>query len=415
MFYFKLTSITALLLCAHMICAQSEITTEKLIITDGATTNFVLKSDAIGNASWADPSTLFSGVSTNWSLSGNDIYNNNSGSIGIGTTSPTAPLDVIGTIRANVIQTRGQSIQINRLGTGDRNAFLDFHTTDATTAMNARIIRNAGENGHFIFENEGIGDMIFRVADANRMFLTDTGNFGIGISTPQSRLHVNGELRSGIIRTDDTRIEINEFGSGDRNAILDFHGSDEESDFSARVWRVAGENGNFRIENRGAGNLLFRTSNVNRAAIQPDGKFIVGPQTTATPGNYNLYVVNGILTERVKIATVGTSDWADYVFEDDYKLHTLEEVAEFVKEHKHLPNVPSATDVEKNGYELQQMDSKLLEKIEELYLLTIELNEEKNDLKKENDLLKKSIQESNKIHQQTLQTIMSRLDKLENK
>ena len=117
-----------------------------------------------------------------------------------------------------------------------------------------------------------------------------------------------------------------------------------------------------------------------------------------------MYVQNGILTERVKIATVDTPDWADYVFEPDYEMRSLEEIKAFVKENKHLPNVPSAKDVNENGYELQIMDSKLLEKIEELYLLTIELNEEKEVLSKENELLKNSLID-----------IERRLDKLENK
>ena len=156
------------------------------------------------------------------------------------------------------------------------------------------------------------------------------------------------------------------------------------------------------MENRGAGNLVFRTSNTNRALVKADGKFLVGLQTTPTPGNYLLYVEDGILTERVKIATIASADWADYVFEDDYEFLSLDEIKSFVAENKHLPNVPSAKDVEKNGYEVQVMDAKLLEKIEELYLLTIALNDEKNELQKENELLKQSIGK-----------IESRLEKLE--
>lgn len=237
-----------------------------------------------------------------------------------------------------------------------------------------------------------------------RMTVADDGNVGIGTINPATPLDVNGTIRSGNIVTNSSRIEINDLGSGDRSAIIDFHGSDVEPDFSARMFRIDGENGDFRMENRGAGNLVFRTSNTHRALVKSDGKFLVGTQSTPTPGNYLLYVENGILTERVKIASIGTADWADYVFEEDYHLLTLDELKTFVQKNKHLPNIPSAKDVNENGYELQKMDSKLLEKIEELYLLTIQLNDEKNELKKENRQLKNN-----------LNNIETRLSKLENK
>ena len=61
--------------------------------------------------------------------------------------------------------------------------------------------------------------------------------------------------RSGWIQTNSTRIEINRFGSGDRNGIINFYSSDEsESIAEAQIFRVAGENANLRIENRGTGN-----------------------------------------------------------------------------------------------------------------------------------------------------------------
>ena len=101
---------------------------------------------------------------------------------------------------------------------------------------------------------------------------------------------------------------------------------------------------------------------------------------------------------------MGSADWADYVFEEDYDLKSLAEIKAFVQVNKHLPNIPSAKSVEENGYELQKMDAKLLEKIEELYLLTIQLNEEKNGLAEENKLLK-----------QTQSDILERLENLEQK
>ena len=100
-------------------------------------------------------------------------------------------------------------------------------------------------------------------------------------------------------------------------------------------------------------------------------------------------VEKGILTEKLKVATIASADWADYVFDEKYKMLSLEEVEKFVKANKHLPNVPSAEEMSKNGLDIVTSDSKLLEKIEELTLYMIEMNKEIKALKAENVKLKK--------------------------
>jgi hypothetical protein len=106
---------------------------------------------------------------------------------------------------------------------------------------------------------------------------------------------------------------------------------------------------------------------------------------------YGLLVQKGILTEKIKVATLTSTDWADYVFENDYKRMTLEEVETFVKENKHLPNVPTTNEMMSTGSDLIKTDAKLLEKIEELTLYMIEMNKEIKTLKKENEVLKNVI------------------------
>lgn len=109
----------------------------------------------------------------------------------------------------------------------------------------------------------------------------------------------------------------------------------------------------------------------------------------ATSGSYGLLVEKGILTEKLKVATIASVDWADYVFDNNYKMMSLEEVEKFVKANKHLPNVPSAEEMSKNGLDVVTSDAKLLEKIEELTLYMIEMNKEIKALKKENEQLRK--------------------------
>jgi len=80
------------------------------------------------------------------------------------------------------------------------------------------------------------------------------------------------------------------------------------------------------------------------------------------------------------------SDWSDFVFNEDYHLKPLNEIEEFIKINKHLPEIPSAKEVEANGVALGEMQAKLLQKVEELTLYMIEL-------KKENDTIKKKLAE----------------------
>lgn len=93
-------------------------------------------------------------------------------------------------------------------------------------------------------------------------------------------------------------------------------------------------------------------------------------------GPYRLYVQDGIMTEKLKVALRNSSDWADYVFAPNYQLMPLEQVESFIKTHKHLPNVPSADEMASNGIDVTKTSAKLMEKIEELTLYVIELQKE---------------------------------------
>lgn len=123
------------------------------------------------------------------------------------------------------------------------------------------------------------------------------------------------------------------------------------------------------------------------------GKLIVGNITSAAqlaqfsgPSGYKVYVGGGLITEKVKVALSTTGDWADYVFDENYKLPKLEEVESFVKQNKHLPNVPSAEDYKNSGLDLASVASKQMEKIEELTLYLIEMNKEIKKLKEKIEL-----------------------------
>lgn len=117
------------------------------------------------------------------------------------------------------------------------------------------------------------------------------------------------------------------------------------------------------------------------------------PSALGTSGGYRLVVQDGILCEKVKVAlrATGSSDWADYVFEPEYDLMSLDKVEEFVKENKHLPNVPSLKEVQENGLDFHETSRMFMEKIEELTLYVIDLNKQIKQLKKDNEILKEKL------------------------
>jgi len=104
--------------------------------------------------------------------------------------------------------------------------------------------------------------------------------------------------------------------------------------------------------------------------------------TSTVPSGYKLAVDGHIRTREIR---VDQDTWPDYVFSGDYELMSLEKLKKYIDEHGHLPNIPSAREVETNGMELGRMDRLLLEKIEELTLQIINLEEEMKILKKTNE------------------------------
>jgi trimeric autotransporter adhesin len=107
---------------------------------------------------------------------------------------------------------------------------------------------------------------------------------------------------------------------------------------------------------------------------------------TKTSIDYKLYVEKGILAEKVKVSV--QANWPDYVFGKDYSLMPLKEVENYISTNNHLPEVPSAEVIAKDGLDLGKMDATLLKKVEELTLYLIEQNKKIEVLQNELNTLK---------------------------
>jgi hypothetical protein len=123
------------------------------------------------------------------------------------------------------------------------------------------------------------------------------------------------------------------------------------------------------------------TSLFEAMRISPNGKVGIG---TLSPDEK--LTVNGKI--HAKEIRVDATVMPDYVFEDNYKLASLTEIEAFIKKNKHLSEVPSAAEVEKNGLALGEMNKILLKKIEELTLHLIEKDKEIKQLQRTVDLSK---------------------------
>ena len=127
--------------------------------------------------------------------------------------------------------------------------------------------------------------------------------------------------------------------------------------------------------------LTFYTRSNCKCLSLRDDRVGIG---TISP-QYKLDVVGTIRAQELIIETTG----ADFVFADDYRLRPLSEVEAFITENKHLPEIQSAQEMQENGVSVSELQTKLLQKIEELTLYLIQQEETIQELRQEVEQLKK--------------------------
>jgi len=235
-------------------------------------------------------------------------------------------------------------------------------------------------------KNSFVGDQIFN------------GNIGIGTTPPRAVLDITKTTGNGILSTVFARLsEGDNIGDGTFLGVRAYGTSViEGKSFSIEhsFYNVTNSSINFlRGGSTSGGGISFNTNdNKEQMRIDYFGNVGIG---TLTPKN-KLDVNGTIHSKEVKVDMTG---WSDFVFKKEYSLPTLTEVENHIKEKGHLENIPSEEEVLKNGINLGEMNVKLLQKIEELTLYSIQQSKEIEILKEENKLFKALSERLSKVEQ----------------
>jgi hypothetical protein len=128
---------------------------------------------------------------------------------------------------------------------------------------------------------------------------------------------------------------------------------------------------------------MLGSNDYSKLTILSSGNVLIG-KTTQQNSAYKLDVAGFVRANKVVVNTTG----ADFVFEPAYKLSSLKEVELFIQKNRHLPGIPSAKEMQSDGLDVGEQQSKLLQKIEELTLYLIAQSKKIEDQQQEINQLK---------------------------
>jgi hypothetical protein len=293
---------------------------------------------------------ITAGGSSVWETSGDNIFFN-TGRIGLGISAPSYRLHLKaagsnyessvlaierdymgygGQIRF-LVRNGGSIIPVNRMtgvlmfsGTIDNTTFRNTVKIQTKTTENWSSTGSGTRLEFYTTPNGALG-----YPSSPQMIINHNGRVGIATINPNYELDVNGTINA-------TNMLIN-------GQPITAGGSS--------VWETSGDN------------IFFNTGRIGIGFSNPQ---------------YKLSVDGTISASEVKVSITPNSD---YVFEPDYNLRPLEELDAYIKDNKHLPDIPSAEEFKVNGVGLGEMDDMLLRKIEELTLYVLDLKREIEELK----------------------------------
>ncbi len=285
--------------------------------------------------------------------------------VGIGTERPLAKLHI------DHNDQKG-GIILNRISTSTSHSEIKFNQNGIQKWAIGNDLTETGVNNFFIWNHS----RYLAGLNGTAFFIDSTNNVGIdkvpasipgSLSLP-TKLDVNGNILAG----SSTESRISCFSS---------------SPLKSSVWS-ANSNYGYGMGVNGLGHIYGNFNNpvsimtfTNAGFVGIGTNFNINSISSPRNSDYVLYVEGSIAAREIKVTAI---NFPDYVFSKNHKLLTLFELEEFINNNKHLPGIPTAKEVEANkGFEVGEMQQKLLEKIEEQTLYIIGLQKQIDEMKNE--------------------------------
>ena len=330
-------------------------------------------------------------------------YFPSSGDAGIGTTTPTTRLVIQANSNDNLISFRNSSaITKGYIG---------------TAVLSGQMVPGSNSND-LIIRSESQKIMFSANAGTTaHMTIAVNGNVGIGTITPTEKLSINEGMGTGYYPL----LSLNETTNNGSNSMgIDF----KFAGASGFPWGATGRIEVARQLTNSSFDMIFHTAHNGALSekmritnsgyigigtstpqatldvngnIYSNGKIYLGipdANTSSQIASYSLAVDGSAIFTKAVVKL--KSNWPDYVFERTYHLPKLDSIERFIRMNRHLPEVQSSEEIEKNGIDLGANQALLLKKVEELTLLAIEQNKQTQKLQKIVEEQNKKIQQQSK-------------------
>jgi len=316
----------------------------------------------------------FIGLIGNYAIAQNTNPWPATGNVGIGTATPNS--NALLELKKDVSGGSGPVLRLTGGGSVGAQCTIDLATYDPGTSLpGGRIV--ATDDGYWGCSIDFQSKLTGAISNsmATRLRIANNGNIGIGTTTPTAPLTVStsADVMSVFQNPGTSNVRISVINNtGQLNLGI---GSNTPHPYA---WSST--------------NSYFIGSDVNPTffvAGMSNGNVGIG---TSTP-KAKLAVNGDILAKKV---TVSVNNLPDYVFDNNYSLRPLSEIEKYIQQNHHLPEVPSAAQVEKDGLNLGDNQATLLKKIEELTLYVIEMEKNQKQQQQEIQQLKKLLSEKSK-------------------
>jgi hypothetical protein len=303
---------------------------------------------------WTQIST---GTAANyWSPNGSNIASNNTGNVGVGIAVPDEKFHVKGTALIEAPASNGGAILKMYGGTSLSSIY--FYDNNAASLPRSYLGVSGGASGYAQW-----------AYNAKQLYLSDDG-LALDHTNPLTKLHIASGQDAG-------------FGASSNGYIMNgtVTGANLLIDNNEIVTRNNGRKSDLFLQND-SGNVIL-------CAGEQGGVGIGISSGASIPAGFLLAVDGKIISEEVKVQLSG--NWPDYVFDKKYQLLSMNELREYIAVNKHLPNIPAAAAIKQTGIELGDMQKRMMEKIEELTLYLLQLQEKNVQLEADIQVLKNKV------------------------